>query len=259
MQKVFNHKNGQYLNIQDRQIYFETIGYKSKSVLVMLHGGFGNIEELNPIAKYLSEYFYIIGIDSAGHGKSTLGKENLTYKKIEEDISEILNHLNIKNFNILGFSDGAVVALRLAYNDNFNIDKLVAIGTSWCVNDIIDSEEMLKDMDVNSAKEIFSDSYNFYQVNNPEANFEFFVKQILNMWLDKTSRGQPNEDVCKIKASTLLIRGDNDFLSSLESYVQLQKNIENSSILNIPFSEHIVFAEQPQIVEIALREFLLKN
>ena len=52
MQKVFNHKNGQYLNIQDRQIYFETIGYKSKSVLVMLHGGFGNIEELNPIAKY---------------------------------------------------------------------------------------------------------------------------------------------------------------------------------------------------------------
>ncbi len=67
------------------------------------------------------------------------------------------------------------------------------------------------------------------------------------------------EDVCKIKASTLLIRGDNDFLSSLESYVQLQKNIENSSILNIPFSEHIVFAEQPQIVEIALKEFLLKN
>lgn len=258
MKTEFNHNDGYYLNISDTQIYYEIIGDKSEPILVMLHGGFGNIEDLNPISKYLSKHFNIIGIDSTGHGKSTLGNKDLTYKKLQDDISEVLNHLEIKNFSILGFSDGAVIALRLACDKNFNIDKLIAIGTSWCINDVIESEEMLKSIDINSAKEIFADSYNFYQANNPKANFELFVEQIINMWLDKSSNGQPNENVSKIKTQTLLIRGDNDFLSSLESYIQLQKNIENSSILNIPFCEHIVFDEQPEIIEIALKEFLLK-
>ena len=259
MQTKFNHKDGQYLNIGNEQIYYELIGDKLKPILVMLHGGFGNIEDLNPISKYLSKHFNIIGIDSTGHGKSTLGKKSLTYEKLQDDISKVLNHLEIKNFSILGFSDGAVIALRLASDENFNINKLVAISTSWCINDVIESEEMLKSIDINSAKEIFADSYDFYQVNNPKPDFELFVKQILNMWLDKSSNGQPDENVSKIKTPTLLIRGDNDFLSSLESYVELQKNIENSSILNIPFCEHVVFTEQPKIVEIALKEFLLKK
>ncbi len=259
MTRCFNHIDGKYLNSNGAKIYYETIGSKSKPVLVMLHGGFGNIEDLNPIAKYLSDYFYIIGIDSTGHGKSTLGDKDLTYERLQQDITEVLNHLEIKKFTILGFSDGAVVALRLAYDENFSIDKLVAISASWCVNDVINSEEILKSIDESSAKEIFASSYDFYQVNNPEANFELFVKQVLNMWLDKSSSGQPNENVSKIKALTLLIRGDNDFLTSLESYTQLQKNIENSSILNIPFCEHTVFNEQSEIVEIVLKEFLLKN
>ena len=66
MQTKFNHKDGQYLNIGNEQIYYELIGDKSKPILVMLHGGFGNIEDLNPISKYLSKHFNIIGIEDVG-------------------------------------------------------------------------------------------------------------------------------------------------------------------------------------------------
>ena len=52
---AFNHNSGQYADIDGVKIYFEEIGNKENPVLLMLHGGLGNIENLNSIASYFSE------------------------------------------------------------------------------------------------------------------------------------------------------------------------------------------------------------
>jgi hypothetical protein len=76
------------------------------------------------------------------------------------------------------------------------------------------------------------------------------------MWLDTTGTGHPNEHVKEISAKTLLIRGDNDFLVSLKSLSELKDKIEGSSFLNVSFAEHEVYKEQPQVIEIMLKQFL---
>ncbi len=76
------------------------------------------------------------------------------------------------------------------------------------------------------------------------------------MWLDKSHTGHPNENVKKISAKTLLIRGDNDFLVSLESLSHLKNEIEDANFLNVAFSEHEVHKEQPQVIEIIIKQFL---
>ena len=130
MTRCFNHIDGKYLNSNGAKIYYETIGSKSKPVLVMLHGGFGNIEDLNPISKYLSKDFNIIGIDSTGHGKSTLGNKDLTYKKLQDDISKVLNHLEIKNFSIsLHKNENKIVSFRgTNYSTPFLDDDVDFVG-----------------------------------------------------------------------------------------------------------------------------------
>ena len=70
--------------------------------------------------------------------------------------------------------------------------------------------------------------------------------------------GYPNEAVKEIDSDTLLVRGDNDFLVSLESLNELKEHIENSSLLNVPFAEHLVHEEQPLIVETVIKQFLAK-
>ncbi|MCP3926711.1 MAG: alpha/beta hydrolase [Desulfobacterales bacterium] len=254
--RTFDHNSGQYFEVNNACIYYEETGNREKPTLLMLHGGFENIENLNIIADYLSESFSIIGIDSRGHGKSTLGDGKLTYEQMQLDVEAILNHLRIDTLSILGFSDGGIVATRIAASNRVNVENLIIIGSSWSVKDVTSSEEVVKTINTESAKEIFSDNYKTYQLLNPEPDFNCFTQAMVKMWLDKTETGHPDERVKNISARTLIIRGDNDFLVSLESISALQRNIKDSSLLNVPFVEHVVHQEQKEIVEIAIKQFL---
>ena len=69
----FDHISGKYFKIDDSEIYCEVIGDEKNPALLFLHGGLGNIEDFNDIISELPDQFRIIGIDSRGHGKSTLG------------------------------------------------------------------------------------------------------------------------------------------------------------------------------------------
>lgn len=253
---TFNHNSGQYLAVNGAKIYYEEIGSRGKPVLLMLHGGFQSIESLNPIAAYLSDDFRIIGIDSRGHGKSTLGSEKMTYEQLQSDIEAVLKHLEISTISILGFSDGGIVAYRIAARNSVKVESLITIGSSWSEQDVLEAEPLLNSITPESAKQVFFDEYELYQSLNPEPKFDVFCRSVVEMWLDRTKTGHPNERVKDISAKTLLVRGDNDFLVSLESLVKLKSIIHDSSFMNIPFAEHTVYEEQPKLLEIALINFL---
>ena len=254
--QIFNHKRGLYFNSNEAKIYYEFLGNKEKPVLVMLHGGFENIEKLNIIASYLNKDFFLIGIDSRGHGRSSLGSDKLTHKQMQSDVENLLKSLNLINVNILGFSDGGTIGYKIASSNKINVNKLITIGASWRNEDVDESEEILRSITSESAKEIFVDKFKTYQKLNPEPNFDKLTKSIVEMWLDKTDTGYPNQDVKNILADTLLIRGDNDFLFSLNSLRILQNNIKNSKLMNIALAEHSVYEEQKEIVKIIIKQFL---
>ncbi len=253
--KIFTHSSGQSVEIDGANIYYEEIGNKDKPVLLMLHGGYESIENLNSMAAYLSEDFRIIGIDSRGHGKSTLGNKKLTYEQLQFDAETILKQLNIDIVNIIGFSDGGIVAYRIAANNNIKVNKLITVGSSWKNDDIEAVEDILKAVTPETAKEYFPENVKDYHRLNPEQNFDALNQFIVAMETDKTETGHPNEKVKNISAETLLIRGDNDFLVSSESLAELKTEIKGSSFLNVPFAEHVVHEEQPQVIEIILKQF----
>lgn len=240
--KQFNHESGKSLEIDGAQIYYEEIGNKDKPALLVLHGGFQNIADMNPILTYLPDSFRIIGIDSRGHGKSTLGSEQLTYERLQSDIEAILKHLAIDTVNIIGFSDGGVLGLRIASGKKVNVKKLVSIGGSWSLKDVLATEEVYKSITGENAKEYFAESYKSYQQLNPQPDFASFTKVIVGMWTDKTSTGHPDEQVKNITAKTLIIRGENDFAISLESANELKETLKDAHLLNVPFSEHSVLS-----------------
>ncbi len=256
--KTFNHNRGKHVSLNGIELYYEELGEFDKPVILMLHGGFQNIENLNIITPYLVDNYRVIGIDTRGHGKSTIGKSNLTYLQIESDIERLLTILKIDNINIIGFSDGGIVGYRLAANKNIKVDKLVTIGASWCNSDIDMIEGLIKQITPESAKSMFADNYNNYLRTNPEPDFDKLNNSIVSLWLDKTSDGHPNQLVEQIKAKTLLIRGDNDFLVSAESLIKLQEKIEEATFCNIPFAEHEVHIEQSEVVKSIITQFLQK-
>ena len=256
----FNHKTGKYLEFDGASIYYEEIKNVGKPILLFLHGGFGNIEDFNPILQMFVKDYHIVGIDSRGHGKSTLGTNKLTYERLKLDVEAVVNHLQLKDINIIGFSDGGIIAYWLAIENKISIQKIVTIGATWSLYDAELIEKIIEGWDVEKLKETwFQTSFDFYQKNNPTPEFDKFVQCVLEMWIDKTEDGYPQENVENINVPTLIIRGNDDNAFPLESAVELTKKINNSLLFNIPFAPHDAYNKYPHFFEIITKDFLLNS
>lgn len=101
---------GEYLTVSDgSQIYYKLIG--SGTPIVLLHGNGGSSQYFKYQIRTLSRKHQLILMDSRSHGKSTNNKNNLTFEMMANDLKELLDHLGISKVTLLGFSDGANLAL----------------------------------------------------------------------------------------------------------------------------------------------------
>jgi pimeloyl-ACP methyl ester carboxylesterase len=253
---MFNHTTGRLVASGDTEIYVEDIGNPDGPVLLMLHGGFGTIEDFNTITPCLSSHFRLIGIDSRGHGRSSLGNTKLSYKTLTDDLKTVINALDLREFSIFGFSDGGVVAFWYAVSKDARLQKVVTVGASWEMNENEPCWEIISGMTGEAWKDMFPASYDTYMRLNPKPDFDAFSTSVVRMWTDLSPNGHPEESMRDVVTDMLVIRGDNDFLTNLESMARLKATTERVNFLNIPFTEHVAFDESPEIVLRAMGKFL---
>lgn len=253
---TFDHVSGRYISCGDAKLYVEEKGTPDLPVLLMLHGGFGNMEDFNAITPALSQKFRLIGIDSRGHGKSSLGTGKLSYRLLTDDLVQVIDSLELKEFNILGFSDGGITAYRYAARQDPRLCKIVTVGASWEISKNDPAWGMLSGMTGDIWKRRFPSSYESYMRLNPEPDFDRLSKAVVAMWTDLSSAGHPGALVGQINNKILVIRGDKDPLTSLESMVRLRGIINNMSFFNIPFAEHVAFNDAPMLFLRTVGEFL---
>ncbi len=253
----FNHQSKTCIEIDSAKIYYEELENPQKQPLIFLHGGFGNMEDFNGIIPLLKNEYRIIGIDSRGQGKSTLGEKGLTYARLEEDVRIIIEKLNLINSIIIGFSDGGIVGLRLASAKEISIEKLIVIGSTWHSKSLENSKHILGGITANSWKEKFPKTFEIYQRINPTSDFDKLTETIIPMWIDETESGQPNEKVEKITCPTLIVQGDKDFLVEKRHTLELSEKINDSNLANIPFCGHEVYVDQPELLMNIINQFLI--
>lgn len=253
---TFNHQDGQHLEIDHASLYVEQQGNKEGPVLVFLHGGFGDIETFNAITPHLGRNYRLIGIDSRGQGKSTLGSSGLTYMRIQQDVEAVVKHLGLEHFSIIGHSDGGIAALRMAAANTLPIDKVVAIGAHWALKADDPTRDLYAEVTAESWREMFPHSYESYQAMNPTPDFERLAVALRALWLDSGADGYPNEAVRNITTDLLVIRGDEDMLVSRTNAVDLADRVPNARLLNVPFANHSPQEDQPEWLIPVLEAFL---
>src|SRR5690606_2130175 len=111
---MIDHLNGEYFNLDDADIYYETSGELQGRAILLLHGGLGSLEDFKPVIDQIAGSFPIVAVDMRGHGRSTLGKKPLTYQQHQSDIQALIAHLGLKECALVGFSDGGIAAYRIA-------------------------------------------------------------------------------------------------------------------------------------------------
>lgn len=99
-------------------------------VLIMLHGNGLDSSYFYHQIEYFSSKYRVIAVDSRGHGRTPRGDKPLSILQFSEDLKVFMDMHDIKKANILGFSDGANVAIRFAIDYPECVEKLILNGAN---------------------------------------------------------------------------------------------------------------------------------
>ena len=108
-----NKKAGHYVQAGDAKIYYEVYG-KGKPLFVFHGGGVGTPYEMGQLIDKLQQDYQVIAVSTRGHGRSEIGHSPLTYEQKAEDMLAVMNAVTNESAILLGFSDGAYTAYKVA-------------------------------------------------------------------------------------------------------------------------------------------------
>jgi len=92
--------------------------------VILIHGLFGSLENLNMVAKKLAEKFCVTSIDVRNHGYS-FHQEGMSYQDLAQDVINLLDQLSIDKCCLLGHSMGGKIAMKIALLFPKRITKLI--------------------------------------------------------------------------------------------------------------------------------------
>ncbi|WP_428772062.1 alpha/beta fold hydrolase [Vibrio sp.] len=95
-------------------------------VVVLLHGLFGNLDNLGLLARDLRSDHTVLSVDLRNHGLS-FHSSQLDYQSMATDVSALLDHLAISQAIVIGHSMGGKVAMKLVEIAPESVAKLVVL------------------------------------------------------------------------------------------------------------------------------------
>jgi pimeloyl-ACP methyl ester carboxylesterase len=116
-----------YAPIHGLHLYYEIHG--SGDPLLLLHGGLGAGQMFSPILPELSKTHRVITVDLQGHGHTADIDRPLSLDAMAEDLAGLLNYLKIAKADVMGYSMGGAVGLRLAVQHPEFVNRLVLVST----------------------------------------------------------------------------------------------------------------------------------
>jgi pimeloyl-ACP methyl ester carboxylesterase len=118
-----------YAPVNGVEVFYQVYG--KGDPIVLLHGGFGAIEMFGPMIGALAENHTVIGMDLQAHGRTAPMDRPMTFEAMAADVAGLITFLGYEKADVLGYSTGGGVALRLGIDHPEVIDKLILVSTPF--------------------------------------------------------------------------------------------------------------------------------
>jgi len=235
--------------------------------LVLVHGYLGG-QNMWRFQEDLKDYFELIMPSLAGYGESADIAAPSTIRENANQVYELLDHLNINSFYLLGHSMGGMIVQEMATMKPNRVEKLICFGTGSIgvlpnrFETIEESRKKIKEIGIKATREsiaktwftdyLSGEGYQLCLDEGAKASTQAALAS-LDAWDSWDGRGQLND----IKSTTLILWSNKD-----RSYDRNQQDILNQGIHNSRFEvidgcAHNSHMERPQLVNKIIRNFLL--
>lgn len=188
--------------------------------LFLLHGNGEDGTYFVNQTTYFSDRYRVIAVDTRGHGKSPRGMAPFTMEQFALDLHKLMNRLQIQKAVILGFSDGANIAMKFALKYPDRVKALILNGGNLDTRGVKRSIQIPIEIGYRFAK--------LFAGKSEEAKSHM---EILGLMVN-----EPNirpEELRAIQAPTLVVAGTRDMIKQSHTEI-IVKNIPNAKLSIIP-------------------------
>jgi pimeloyl-ACP methyl ester carboxylesterase len=206
--------------------------------LVLLHGGGDSGEHsFEQQIQMLSLRHRIIAPDQVGQGRTPDVPGLLTYTGMMEDTVALLQLLHLRNVDVMGFSDGGILALMMAARHPQLVRRLVISGVNISPEGLTD--EQREELRASQAP----------QPRNID-------EKLAQLWLTSPTKEELSLSIlATIHKPVLVISGDRDAIR-LEHTLEIYRALPDSELCILPGTDHGTFSGRPEWLNPILTDFL---
>lgn len=210
-------------NVGDIKLVYYERG--NGEIILLIHGNNMSSIMMKKMFNYLSNFYHVIAVDSRGHGQSENGEKTYSIKLFAEDMMKFCRNKSLNNIIIIGYSDGANVALAIAYKYPEIAKKMILI----CGNYNVDGVKWLIRMSILFLKSVIS----FMR--------KFFPKMKFILWKIKLmvdDYGITESEMKQINTNILILGAKYDFVYR-QHQIDMSRYLKNSRMYIVRGTNHL--------------------
>jgi len=241
--------------------------------IVLIHGLSDTLNYWDELVIKLKDKYRIIRYDLRGHGKSSLGHDDISIDTYTNDLYEILDKENINRISIVGFSLGSSIGLNFTIKYPEKVSSLILLST---IDHLTPHQKILFTNLRNALNNSFADYFDMIlpmiycpkYIEDNKDEFEIikeyasdvvdcnaFIKAI-----DAIISLDLNDKVQKISTPTLMLAGKYDEICPLDMQQQIHNNINKSELIVFENLKHNLLVEDnTKKILMILEKFLKKQ
>lgn len=289
MKKIYNieiqeRKNAPATNLHAVLVYENEESLKAKPYVIMLSGGPGLNHSCYKDYHQLHDVANIIFFDPRGCGLSDRGNpETYTAENNMEDINSIRQFFKLDKIILLGKSYGAICGLGYTLRYPQHVNKLILAAGSATSHMIETAKANAKKRDLSPEQITVLEKLMTGSFTSDE-DASIGLKKLSNLYSYRVRHNQPvsrpqpdypvshevfnhgfktfissfdfTKDLHKIQCNTLILVGDEDWITDKKYSIQISEAIKESQLIIFPKADHSLESDVPEQFFAEIRRFV---
>ena len=211
------------------------------NALILLHGNGESSDYFKGQIDEFAEQYHVYAIDTRGHGRTPRGEMPFTIRQFADDLRGFMDGHRIEKAHLLGFSDGANIAMVFAIQHPDRVDRLILNGANLNTDGVKRSTQIPIEIGYRIARRFAGKS------DSAKRNAE-----MLGLMVNDPNVSQ--EELAGIQAKTLVIAGTRDMIR--ESHTRLIADHIPDARLVFVRGNHFIANKHPGEFNRAVLDFL---
>jgi pimeloyl-ACP methyl ester carboxylesterase len=259
------------------RFHFLDWGAAGQPPLLLLHGGAQTAHSWDEVAPDLSRDHHVLALDQRGHGDTDWAPAG-RYRRDDfvADIAAFLDDRAWRTATLMALSLGGLNAIAFSARHPERVTALVVVDVAPTINPSGGKAiaAQLATRDFASFDEAVTRAQGFNPLRSA-ANIRERLRHALRQNADGrwTYKFDPNiggggletdferlwDEVCRVRAPTLLVRGAQSAILSRETAARFVKALPGSTVVEVPAAGHSVMGDNPAGFLSAVRPFLARH